>query len=179
MCNIDFHSVHIVHMAQVLINCAYCQYCTTLLDIAHKIAQVWFADVLSHRTPRGRAKRWLRVLPATSETCCGHAEWGFTLSEWATCNLFARAWASSLPSEILFAGCNRFKFTWFRSRTSAGALVVDSEARAPPLPGGGGGGRRGITQRSSPAKSNERSTYTCRKKLTLLLCAGLSHLTQS
>ena len=36
--------VHIVHIARVLINCAYCQYCTILLDIAHKIAQVWFAD---------------------------------------------------------------------------------------------------------------------------------------
>ena len=42
--NIDVDIVHIVHIARVLINCTFCQYCTTLLDIAHKIAQVWFAD---------------------------------------------------------------------------------------------------------------------------------------
>ena len=41
--NIDFHVVHIVHIARVLTNC---QYCRILLDIAHKIAQVWFADEL-------------------------------------------------------------------------------------------------------------------------------------
>ena len=42
--NIDVDIVHIVHIARVVINCTYCQYCTILLDIAHKIAQVWFAD---------------------------------------------------------------------------------------------------------------------------------------
>ena len=42
--NIDVDIVHIVHIAQVLINCTYCQYCTKLLDIARKIAQIWFAD---------------------------------------------------------------------------------------------------------------------------------------
>ena len=48
--NIDVDIVHIVHIARVLINCTYhCQYCTILLDIAHKIAQVWFADGDHHQ----------------------------------------------------------------------------------------------------------------------------------
>ena len=42
----DIDIVHIVHIARVLRYCTYCQHCTiiVLLDIAHKIAQVWFAD---------------------------------------------------------------------------------------------------------------------------------------
>ena len=50
--HIDVHIEHIVHIARVLINCAYCQYYTILLDIAHKIAQVWFADGSASRTRR-------------------------------------------------------------------------------------------------------------------------------
>ena len=44
MYSIDIDLVHIVHIARVLRYCTFCQYRTILLDIAHKIAQVWFAD---------------------------------------------------------------------------------------------------------------------------------------
>ena len=61
--NIEVHIVHIVHIARVFINCTYCQYCTILLNIAHKIAQVWFADAGSHRpgcdSAPAQCRHWL------------------------------------------------------------------------------------------------------------------------
>ena len=74
--NIDHDIVHIVHIARVLRYCTYCQYCTILLDIAHKIAQVWFAD--GHGLTGARRIQSMAAARATdseSESLAVHSGW--------------------------------------------------------------------------------------------------------